>query len=644
NYISYIRVAFSCNEEEQRNKTLYLDEIFFNDIPEARTSGGNSSGNVTVNSVIIDASQSYQTIVGFAASDCWTSNYVGQWEGTGKDEIAKYLFSQELDENGSPEGIGLSMWRVNIGAGTLEQGDDSGIDDVSRRTECLLNNSTGEYDWSKQSGQQFFMQKAKEYGCEHFVAFSNSPPLSMTRNGMGYAPGDNQANLKSDKYDDFAGFLTTVVKHFNDEGYNFSYISPVNEPQYDWKSGGQEGTSWQNSEITKLVKEVNTSIVNKELNSKILISEGAEWKYLYEGDVSKRYNQTWAFFGESQTDTYVGDLASVPALIGGHSYWNHGTNTELRDAREKMKAKAEEFNVAIFQTEWSLLGENPGENFPGYDDASYMDIALIQARMIHADMTIANVTSWSYWTAMDMERWGHKNRFLMIAVEPNNTSYPETEEALKMEGSYNARANLWAMGNYSYFIRPGYKRIAYAGPDDLGALMGSAYLAPDSSEIVAVYVNIDESDYNLKTTINGIDNFKVKSNQAYLTDENNALKKMSIDESYSSTDALKIPARSVLTMVYKLENSELSANMNKVVNPNGVVIYPNPTQGKFHVKLKGDDLKKDNILKIYDNTGRLLYSELLESKETEISFLEKAHNGIYYINAFNQLTKLVKAK
>jgi hypothetical protein len=155
----------------------------------------------------------------------------------------------------------------------------------------------------------------------------------------------------------------------------------------------------------------------------------------------------------------------VPALIGGHSYWNHGTNTELRDAREKMKAKAEEFNVAIFQTEWSLLGENPGENFPGYDDASYMDIALIQARMIHADMTIANVTSWSYWTAMDMERWGHKNRFLMIAVEPNNTSYPETEEALKMEGSYNARANLWAMGNYSYFIRPGYKRIAYAGPD-----------------------------------------------------------------------------------------------------------------------------------------------------------------------------------
>jgi hypothetical protein len=148
----------------------------------------------------------------------------------------------------------------------------------------------------------------------------------------------------------------------------------------------------------------------------------------------------------------------------------------------------------------------------------------------------------------------------------------------------------------------------------------------------------------MQVLINGIDNFKVKSNQAYLTDENNALKKMSIDESYSSTDALKIPARSVLTMVYKLENSELSANMNKVVNPNGVVIYPNPTQGKFHVKLKGDDLKKDNILKIYDNTGRLLYSELLESKETEISFLEKAHNGIYYINAFNQLTKLVKAK
>lgn len=45
-------------------------------------------------------------------------------------QMAKWLFSGGFDSAGNPVGIGLSAWRFNIGGGTAEQGDSSGIDQV----------------------------------------------------------------------------------------------------------------------------------------------------------------------------------------------------------------------------------------------------------------------------------------------------------------------------------------------------------------------------------------------------------------------------------------------------------------------------------------------------------------------------------
>jgi hypothetical protein len=140
--------------------------------------------------IVIDPAQTYQTIEGFGASDCWTGNYVGKyWNEDAKETIAKYLFSQNLKSDGSPEGIGLSMWRFNLGAGTMEQGEASGISDISRRAECMLDESE-KYDFTKQAGQQWFLKRAKAYGCENFTAFSNAPLTVWSKNGKGYSNGD----------------------------------------------------------------------------------------------------------------------------------------------------------------------------------------------------------------------------------------------------------------------------------------------------------------------------------------------------------------------------------------------------------------------------------------------------------------------
>ena len=104
--------------------------------------------------VTIKPSTCYQTIADFGASDCWTADFVGKYfSAAEKEKAAKWLFSQELDGNGNPLGIGLSMWRINLGAGSAEQGNNSGIDDETRRGYCYLN-TNGTYDWTKSAGQQ----------------------------------------------------------------------------------------------------------------------------------------------------------------------------------------------------------------------------------------------------------------------------------------------------------------------------------------------------------------------------------------------------------------------------------------------------------------------------------------------------------
>jgi O-glycosyl hydrolase len=501
-----------------------------------------SIDSIPVVPVTIDPSVTYQRIAGFGASDCWTANFVGRfWEESEKEKIARLLFSKGFNVDGSPEGIGLSMWRFNLGAGTFEQGDASGIEDLSRRAESFLN-PDGSYDWSKQQGQQWFLKKAKEYGCESFTAFSNAPPVQFSRNGKGYAPGDGKVNLRDDAWGYFAAYMADVLDHFQREGLPFDYISPVNEPQWDWKAPTQEGSPWENHEIKRLVLELDKAIRERGLDTKILLSEAGEWDKLYLAG-GRGANQIDAFFNPLSPE-YVGDLPSMPKIIGGHSYWTHSTNINLRNTRMSVRNSARRFGLEVFQTEWCML--EAGEGFPGYDEASYMDIALFMAKIIHSDLVYADVSSWCFWTSMDMERWEHKNRFLLVSLDPGKNGDPYTP--VTESGAAEARATLWALGNYSRFIRPGYTRIETGGADDLNGLMGSAYISADKKTITAVYVNMAHETRKVNASFQNSGDPKTSS--VYVTDADSNLKKKPSPASYRRGETVEIPARSVVTVVY----------------------------------------------------------------------------------------------
>ena len=65
----------------------------------------------------IDPSQRFQTIEGFGASGAWWAQSVGAWPKDKREPILKLLYD-------SQDGIGLTIYRYNIGAGS---GDDISI-------------------------------------------------------------------------------------------------------------------------------------------------------------------------------------------------------------------------------------------------------------------------------------------------------------------------------------------------------------------------------------------------------------------------------------------------------------------------------------------------------------------------------------
>ncbi len=497
--------------------------------------------------VTINAGQTYQTMASFGASDCWMPAFVGEYWTSNRDEIAELLFSTEISD-GQPKGIGLSLWRVNLGGGTMEQGDESGITDKSRRAESYLTDDLT-LDWTHCAGQRYFMQRAKELGCEQFILFSNTPPVQYTKNGKGFADKGGKANLKDDCYDDFAAYMADVAAHYESEGYDITHISPVNEPQYDWDDGGQEGSGWTNDEIARLARELDSELTAHGLTTQILLGEAGDWEYLYRTkNDANRSNVLSAFFDPSSS-AYVGDLSHVPDLICGHSYWTDGTWEGMRNVRERLAQTASQYGVEVWQSEWSMLGDNYSQTeFGSYDAASTMDIALYMSRVIHNDLTVAGVTSWSYWTSMSISQWGQKNRFLLISLLPDGwTGDGGDMDALRNGGSYEATPTLWVLGNYSRFIRPGYQRVELKANDSMH-FFGSAWVSPDKKEIVAVYTNYSDTGVRLNETRTGW-NGEVASIKTYTTTQEKNLK----EKSYEGDETVILDEESVTTVVYTLK-------------------------------------------------------------------------------------------
>lgn len=428
----------------------------------------------------IDFSRTYQTIENFGASDAWSGQFVGNWPEVKKSEIADLLFSNGLKKDGSPKGIGLSLWRFNIGAGSTGQASASGIKDEWKRTTSFLN-IDGTYNWQNQNGQMWFLKAAKQRGVTQFLGFSNSPPINYTINGKAYS-SDGKVNIAKARYDDFANYLSNVVKGIRKvTNINLNYISPVNEPQWDWKDGNQEGSPYTNEEISGLVKAIDKSFTNNKIQSKIIIGEAGKINYLYsKADKRDKGNQAAAFFKPGSIN-YVGNLPHMAQTITAHSYFTTSPMPAAIKARNALADTISQIpNLHFWQSEYCILGDNEGE-IKGNGRDLGINAALYVASVIHNDLTVANATAWQWWLAISP--YNYKDG--LIYIDKN-----------EHDGNYYTSKMLWALGNYSRFIKPGTVRVgvkpASVFPDNL---LISAY--KNKKQLIIVIVNTAYEDYEI---------------------------------------------------------------------------------------------------------------------------------------------------
>ena len=497
---------------------------------------GHGSDPLQANEVTLNivASERFQRIDNFGASDAWACQFVGNWPDEKRNAIADLLFSTDTASNGQPEGIGLSLWRFNIGAGSAQQGEQSGIRDEWRRAESFLEEG-GSYNWQRQAGQVWFLKAAQVRGVNKFLAFPNSPPVHFTRNGKAFA-SDAKPNLAPEKHTAYADYLADIVQGVErTQGIRFGYISPVNEPQWDWSDGGQEGTPFLNEDIAGIVRALNTSLERRGLSTKIDIAEAGKINYLYEAaDKPDRGNQIEAFF-RSDSPNYVGDLSHVGNVISAHSYFTTSPFGQAVADRKKLAAKVASVpGLEFWQSEYCILGDNGGEMDGSKRDLG-IDPAIYLARVIHNDLTVANATAWQWWLAVSP--YDYKDG--LVYVDKNNT-----------DGAYHASKMLWALGNYSRFIRPGAVRVSaqLAGEAAGGnTLLASSYLDNEKKQLITVAIHTGTAPVKMKVDVSGA---TIASIRAYTTTAQESLKP---GKALSRGSDILLPPRSVTTLVATLQ-------------------------------------------------------------------------------------------
>lgn len=480
-----------------------------------------------------------QVIHSFGASDAWTCQFVGEnWPIEKREQIADLLFSNETDARGNPKGIALSMWRFYVGAGSAEQGDASRIHTPWHRAECFLN-ADGTYDWTKQKGQQYFLEAARERGVPFLLAFSCSPPVHYTINGIAHSSDRRWTlNIRDGSVPAFADFLVAIAEHFHERGLNFDFISPVNEPQYIWDSNKQEGTPAENAEIYELTRLIAKRLHDKGLPSEVVIPEAARIDYLCWKKGNPREAQADAFWNHASS-YYLGNLPAVTHAASAHSYFTTWPISKQVETRRQLREEMQRIDPGLeyWQTEFCILEAND-EITHGHGRDLGMDTALYVARVIHNDLTVANATHWSWWLAVSQA--DYKDGLIYIEGEK-----PEND------GRVLPSKLLWALGNFSRFVRPGMVRLDVSydverSPlETTTGLMVSAYLDKERGRLAIVAINTATTAQAIR-----IKGLKVRGDcfDTYTTSKTRSLKKAA-----TPANRINIAPRAIVTLVGAVE-------------------------------------------------------------------------------------------
>jgi hypothetical protein len=195
-------------------------------------------------------------------------------------------------------------------------------------------------------------------------------------------------------------------------------------------------------------------------------------------------------------------------------------------------------------TEFGILGDICG-SLNGYPRSTNIDYGLYVAGVIHNDLAIAGTSSWQWWLGINPYNYSDG---LVYINSPSGTMDPESS---KTDGLVSDSKQLWCMGNFSRFVRPGMVRVdavlnnqtdpVYAAGD----IMVSAYIDAANKALVIVIVNTETKSSVISLGgLGGSASLTGSNVTAYVTSSTKSLQKSTM-----AATNIQLDARSVTTLV-----------------------------------------------------------------------------------------------
>jgi len=476
----------------------------------------------------ISYNENRQEIDGFGGSNAWTRpprDYeIAQ-------ELAKLLYSKT-------EGVGFTILRNRIPFRERLAGDDTpGYNDgfVVRKSDNTYDytvnqdgTKTFNLNWNSWdlSGTRDFIKYIKdlgEQGPENLIIMSTpwTPPNNrVTRWKEDVTGVDTRVNytidwtkpdiwgrLRRDVYNDYADLLADYAKNFEARmGQPLAILSVQNEPNYRVQ---YESAYMNGNDIRDFLKVIGQRFPMKG----ITLGAGGL------GIMAPEYENFNVNFN-NYIKPSLDDPASQSVLthIALHQY-NGSSDTSPR-AGSMAHPQIVESGKRFWQTEVS----GAGSQIPS---GTGIDNALYYARMIHYDMTLAQTNAFLYWWL-----WTGTSSSIQGSL-----IYIEDDEL-------KPAVRLYAMGQYSRFIRPGWVRIE-CEPAPTTGVYSSAYRNPQTNEIAVVLINerITASAVSLD-----LDGMEFDQLAIWRTSENENLKSVGRQRTSRGIANVNLQPRSITTL------------------------------------------------------------------------------------------------
>lgn len=485
--------------------------------------------DVSNTKTVVDTSVTYQTMEGFGASACWWSQDAGGWENI--DEIMELLY-------GKQKGIGLNIYRYNLAAGSE---NDNMISTVNRRGEDFLNsnsdiNDPSTYDWNADANAQRALASAKKANSNlKLTLFSNSAPVSLTKNGRAYCSNGASSNLDESNYKAFADYVVNCAEHFTDMGYHVTNVSPINEPEWAWSAdgngyAGQEGCHFTAEEARKFYNNyMIPALKESSLNGKVDLSV---WECAQLNHSDKNNYKMFLPYMFSNANSYKNSNANIREYVDSfdtHSYW--ASTADRQQVANDLKGSAYTSVKKVRCTEYCQMTNDGNTGVldlieqAGATNGMTIPYGIALADIIYQDLTILNAVEWDWWVAC------------ASGVYPDGLIYIDYNNHENLQIS----KRLWCMGNYSKFIEDGAVRVAVSAGSMPSSVKQCAFKNPDGS-IVIVYIN--KGNTPQYTAIDGYTSY-----ESYVTDATRNLERYQHNDTKGSKIA--IPAQSVTTVIVK---------------------------------------------------------------------------------------------